>query len=59
MFFNSSAPLSNLSGTTSTQIDTLTENCTEDRNKPSNLQLSEGDDQAEGGDGDVELRQVR
>lgn len=61
MFFNSAAPLSNLSGTTSTQVDTEDENCTENSNEPPNLQEPGEDNQAEGGDcdGDVEPSQVR
>lgn len=56
MFFNSTVPLSNLSGTPSTQVDTQAENCSENNNKPHNHQEPGENDQAEAGecDGEVE-----
>lgn len=58
MFFNTAASLSNLSGTTSTQVDTLTQSCSEE---PPNLQEPEEEEQADNGacDGEVEASQVR
>lgn len=61
MFFNSAASLSNLSGTTSTQADTPTQNFSEESDEPQNLQEPEENDQADSGAGDevVEPNQVR
>lgn len=59
MFFNSAASLSNLSGTTSTQVNT--ENCSEESNKPQNLQEPEKESRAESEvyDEEVDPSQVR
>lgn len=61
MFFNSAASLSNLSGTTSTQVDTPTQSCSEENREPQNFQEPEENDQAESSacDGEVEPSQVR
>lgn len=58
MFLNSASSLSNLSGTTFTQVDTLTQNCGEE---PPNLQESQKDEKADSGvcDGEVDASQVR
>lgn len=61
MFFNSAASLSNLSGTTSTQADTLTQSGSEESDEPRNLQEPEEDAHADSGacDGEPEPSQVR
>lgn len=57
MFFNSASSPSNLSGTTSIQVETLTNNCSEE----GDLQEPEESDRADGGacDREVEASQVR
>ncbi|XP_019108675.1 uncharacterized protein LOC109136801 [Larimichthys crocea] len=45
------------SGTTSTQVDTLTQNCSEESDVPQKLQESEEDDQADNGPCDGEVRE--
>lgn len=45
MLFNSAACLSNLSGRTPTQVDTLTQNSNKENDEPQKLQEPEGDDQ--------------
>lgn len=57
LMFNSTAPLLNLSRTTSTHVDMQDENCSENSNEPQDLQVPEEDDQAEGGE--AEPSQVR
>lgn len=42
--FNPAASLSNLSGTTSTQVDTLTHNCSHENDEPQKLQEEEEED---------------
>lgn len=48
MLFNSAACLSNLSGRTPTQVDTLTQNSNKENDEPQKLQEPEGDDQDDG-----------
>lgn len=56
MLFNSAACLSNLSGRTPTQVDTLTQNSKKESDEPQKLQESEGGAQD---DGQVVPGQVR